>query len=149
MKKANDIVKTAPRIVEKTADFYRGKFSTLNSGLEYVLEAMPDLYAHTLHALRGKFSRGELMLMIDVMNGHWYNPHGAGQEIPPNVADGMALDALDEKWGIPDKWALNKKLLDLHQFERACLEIWIQAFWNQDEHDNLEEYVKQLSSAKK
>lgn len=145
MKKANDIVKTAPRIIEKTAEFYRGKFSSLNAGLEYILEAFPELYARTIHALRGKFTRGELMLMLDVMNGHWYNPHGAGYEMGPNVADGMALDHLDEKWDIPDKWALNKKLADLHNFDRACLEIWIQGFWNQGDHRNIEEYVAALA----
>lgn len=140
MKKSTDIVKTAPRIIEKTADFYRGKFDTLNAGLEYVLEATPDLYAHTMHALRGKFTRGELMLVIDAMNGHWYNPHGAGQEMTPNVADGIALDRLDEKWEI-DGAALNQKLAALTMFDRACLEIWVQAFWNQVDHSNVEEYV--------
>ena len=146
MKKANDIVKTAPRIIEKTADFYRGKFSSLNFGLEYILEAFPDLYAHTMHSLRGKFTRGELMLCIDVMNGHWYNPHGAGQEMTPNVSDGIALDRLDEKWEA-DGAALNKKLANLPMFARACLEIWIQAFWNQDDHGNIEEYVAAMTEA--
>jgi hypothetical protein len=145
MKKSNDIVKTAPRIIEKTADFYRTKFNTLNAGLEYVLEAFPCLYARTISDLRGKFTRGELMLFIDAMNGHWYNPHGAGFEMGANVADGMALDHLDEKWGIPEKWALNKKLADITQFDRACLEIWIQAFWNQESYENIEEYVAQLT----
>lgn len=144
MKKANDIVKTAPRIIEKSAAFYRDKFDTLNAGLEYVLEAFPDLYRRTLADLRGKFTRGELMLMIDVQNGHWYNPHGAGMEMTPNVSDGIALDHLDEKWGI-DGDALNKKLAAVSHFDRTCLEIWVQSFWNQDEHDNIEEYVKQLS----
>jgi hypothetical protein len=141
MKKSNDIVKTAPRIIEKSADFYREKFNTLNAGLEYVLEAFPGLYARTIADLKGKFTRGELMLFIDVMNGHWYNPHGAGFEMGANVADGMVLDHLNEKWEIGESWPLNKKLADLHNFDRACLEIWIQAFWNQDDHDNIEEYV--------
>lgn len=133
--------------MEKSADFYRGKFSSLNAGLEYILESFPELYAHTMHDLRGKFTRGELMLMIDVMNGHWYNPRGAGQEMTPNVSDGIALDHLDEKWEI-DGPALNKKLATLSMFDRACLEIWIQAFWNQDEHSNIEEYVAELVAQK-
>lgn len=148
MKKANDIVKTAPRIIEKTADFYRGKFSSLNAGLEYILEAFPELYAHTIHDLRGKFTRGELMLCIDVMNGHWYNPRWAGQEMTPNVSDGIALDRLDEKWEI-DGAALNKKLATLTMFDRACMEIWIQSFWAQDDHDNIEEYVAAMTEVKK
>lgn len=148
MKKSNDIVKTAPRIIEKTAVFYRDKFSSLNAGLEYIIEAMPDLYAHTMHDLRGKFTRGELMLMVDVMNGHWYNPHGAGQEMTPNVSDGIALDHLDKKWEIDGK-ALNAKLAALTMFDRACLEIWIQAFWNQNDHGNIEEYVAVMTGGHK
>jgi len=140
MKKSNDIVKTAPRIIEKTAAFYREKFNTLNAGLEYILEAFPTLYARTIADLKGKFTRGELMLFIDVMNGHWYNPHGAGQEMTPNVSDGIALDHLDEKWKINGA-TLNKKLATLTMFHRACLEVWIQEFWNQDDHSNIEEYV--------
>lgn len=146
MKKANDIVKTAPRITDKTAEFYRENFETLNAGLEYALQAFSQLYKITMHSLCGKFSRGELMLFIDVMNGHLYNPQFAGQEMTLNVSDGIALDRLDEKWEI-DGAALNKKLAALSMFDRACLEIWIQAFWNQDEHGNIEEYVSAMTEA--
>lgn len=135
----------SPRVFEETQAWYAKSFESINAGCEYILEAFPELYARTIHDLKGKFTRGELMLFIDVMNGHFYNPRGAGYEMGANVADGMALDHLDEKWGIPDKWVLNKKLANLHNFDRACLEIWIQAFWNQDDYSNIEEYVAALA----
>lgn len=136
----------SPRIFEETQEFYRTHFDSVNAGCEYILEAIPELYARTIADLKGRFTRGELMLFIGVMNGHLYNPRGAGYEMGANVADGMALDRLDEKWDIPDKWALNKKLADLHNFDRACLEIWIQGFWAQDDYSNIEEYVAALSA---
>lgn len=147
MKKSTGITKLAPRITDKSAEFYK-KFQSTNAGVEYVLEAFPELFAHTMHDLRGKFTRGELMLFIDVMNGHWYNAKHAGQEMPINVADGQSLDKLNEKWETGEPWPLNKKLLDLTWFERACIEIWIQAFWNQDDHSNIEEYVAELVTQK-
>lgn len=130
----------SPRVFEETQKFYADHFDSINAGCEYILEAFPELYSHTIHAMRGKFTRGELMLCIDVMNGHWYNPPGAGQEMTPNVSDGIALDHVDAKWKI-DGSVLNQKLAGLSIFERACLEIWIQAFWAQDDHSNIEEYV--------
>lgn len=134
----------SPRVFEETQGWYAEHFNSINAGCEYILEAFPELYSRTINDLRGKFTRGELMLFIDVMNAHFYNPRGAGLEMGLNVADGMALDQLDEKWEIPDKWALNKKLADLHNFDRACLEIWIQGFWAQDDHSNIKEYVAAL-----
>jgi hypothetical protein len=134
------ITKTAPRISDKSAEFYRGTFGNLNQGLEYTLDVFPALYRYTLNALKGRFSRGELMLMIDVCNGLWLTPRMAGQHMDAQVSDGIALDHLDERWEINGQ-ELNKKIGGLTIFETACLEIWVQAFWKQDEHSNLEEYV--------
>lgn len=139
------ITRCAPRISDRSADFYRRSFGNLNAGAEYILDAFPNLHALTLGGLRGKFSRKELMLMIDVMNGHAYNPMYAGSELGMNVADGMALDSLDKKWGISDPNALCKRISDLSRVERACLELWGRAFWAQESHDdNAESYVAEL-----
>lgn len=137
------ITKTAPRISDKSADFYRDKFESMNAGLEYVLDAFPALYRYTLDGLRGKFVQPELMLMIDVCNGLWLTPRMAGQHLSAQVADGIALDKLDEKWNI-DGAELNGKIAGLSIFEAACLELWVQAFWAQDSQDNIEEYVSAM-----
>lgn len=138
------ITKTAPRISDKSADFYRNKFESMNAGLEYVLDAFPALYRYTLNDLKGRFYRGELMLMIDVCNGLWLTPKMAGQHMSAQVSDGIALDHLDEKWEI-DGQDLNKKIARLTIYEAACLELWVQAFWKQDDHSNIEEYVAELA----
>lgn len=134
------ITHTAPRIGDKSAEIYRAIFGSVNAGMEYVGDAVPQMYKITLHALRGKFSRGELMLMIDVNNGLWLTPGLAGQHLSAQVSDGIALDHLDEKWEI-DGAALNAKVAALTIFEACALELWVQAFWKQDEHNNVEEYV--------
>ena len=119
---------TAPRIGDPAADFYRGHFSNLNAGLEYTADAFPALYRRTLHGLRGRFTRGELMLMVDVFNATALVPGMAGQHLGANVADGISLDRLDQKWEI-DGEDLNAKISALTIFEAAVLEIWANGFW--------------------
>lgn len=140
----NEIVKTSPRISSKSADWYKGNFSSVNAGLEYTLESMPSLYRYTLDSLKGRFSRGELMLMIDVNNGLILTPRMAGQHLGAQVSDGIALDRLDDKWKIDGK-ELNKKVSGLTIFEAACLELWIGAFWENHEHTDIEKYVADLT----
>lgn len=134
---------TSPMIDDKCADFYKMTWGSVNAGTTYVLDAFPALYKRTLEDLKGRFSREELLLMIDVNNGLWLTPRIAGQHMDAQVSDGIALDHLDEKWEI-DGDVLNKKVADLSIFEAACLEIWIMAFWEQKEHENIEAYVAEL-----
>lgn len=143
-----EIVKTAPRITQKTADELAKAFGNVNAGCEYVLDSWPGLYRNTLHDLKGKFLRGELMLMIDVMNGTYLTALIAGQQLDINIIDGIKLDGLDAKWEI-DGPALNAKIAALTIFETACLEWWVQTFWQQKEHGNIEEYVAPLVSSEK
>lgn len=139
------ITRTAPRISDKSAALYKSLCGNPNAGMEYIGDAFPALYRHTLDDLRGKFTRGELMLMIDVCNGLWLTPMMAGQHMIAQVSDGIALDGLDEKWEVDGK-IMNEKIARLSIFETACLELWVQAFWQQEDHSNIEEYVKQLTT---
>ena len=139
---------TAPRIGEQSAKWYTTVFSSLNSGLTYCADAFPVLYRQTIFNLRGRFSHGELMLLIDVFNSTALTSMLAGQQIDIQVADGINLDALDKKWEI-DGDALNRKIAALGMFEAACLEIWANGFWygrEQVAHDNqdFEAWVGQL-----
>lgn len=122
------IIKTAPRIPENSAEILSATFASLNAGAEYVLSAWPALYRHTLDGLRGKLSRGELLLIVDVFNATALTPHIAGQQLDIQVADGINLDNLDAKWKI-DGAALNAKIAALPIFAAACLEIWANGLW--------------------
>ncbi|MBA7559402.1 hypothetical protein ES708_01016 [subsurface metagenome] len=117
----------SPKISENTAKFYPGLFRSLNAGAVYALEIFPRLYQRTLHDMRGRFSAGELSLMVDVMKATMLTPTSAGQSLAANVSDGIALDGLDTKWEI-DGGTLNKKMDTLTIFEVVCLEIWATGF---------------------
>ena len=135
----------SPKINDSSAEFYPSVFSNLHSGAAYVLDSFPRLYQRTLHEMRGKFMKGELSLMIDVMNATMLTPQSAGYHLAANVADGIALDGLDAKWEI-DGEALNKKLAELSVFDLACLEIWANGFWYRANrpNDDFEAWVAQL-----
>lgn len=62
------------------------------------------------------------------------------------MADSIQMEQLDKKWKVNGK-AFVAKLQTLTIFELACLELWVQTFWNQDKHNNIEDYVKSLSES--
>jgi len=136
-----------PKITAKSFDFYAATFATTNAGTAYTLESFPALYRHTLiRELRGKFERQELLLMLDVCNGLVLTPGMAGQHLPADVSDGIALDGLAEKWEI-DGPALLSKLHPLSIFQLHCLEVWCRAFWEQSGGENavgIERWIEQL-----
>lgn len=138
--------RTAPRIGENSEKFYISHFSSLNAGMEYCAAAFPEIYRRAMNDMRGKFTRGELMLMIDSFNSTVLTPGLAGQHLFIHIADSIDLDALDKKWDI-DPGVLLKKIGDIGLFEKACLEIWANGFWypaDPEEPLDIEAWVKQL-----
>ena len=136
-----------PRILESTADFLRQKFETTNSGAEIVLEAFPNLYEQALSDLRGKFSMGELCLMIDVMNGLMLTPGQLGHILVADVEDGISLDGLDEKWKV-DSEDMIARLRALPFFYICVLEVWSKVFWTSgifEKEDGLDEWAGPLA----
>jgi hypothetical protein len=117
-----------PVLDTKTLEFYGERFDSINQGITYVLEMFPALYRMCLHDLKGRFLPGELMLMMDVMNGGMLSFGIAGQHLILSCYDGIKLDGLDAKWGI-DKQTMLDKLVKLPRFELAALEIWAAGFW--------------------
>lgn len=136
----------APRITPECRAYLTENFKNANAGAEYTLESANVLYRQTLIGLKGRFSQSELRLMIDVMNATILTPVIAGGQLTGNVADGMALDGLAEKWGV-DADALNQKLRACHVFETNCLEIWANGFWyggDVGKQLDVEKYIKPL-----
>ncbi len=139
-----------PRISEAAAKYYSELFDTLNQGAAYALESFPQLYRATLaRELRGKFTAGELSAILENVNGLMLSPEAAGQHLPFNIEDGIALEALDEKWGF-DGAGLLEKLRALSLFQSATLELWARAFWVQhtdsDSPESFESYVARMAS---
>ena len=135
------------KIIKYLHDEASGTYSDLES-IRTVVKSFEALYFSCIREdLKDLFSKNELLLMIDVMNGTMLTPGSSGHQISANVEDGIALDRLDEKWEI-DKTAIIKKLSGLSLFQKTALELWTKKFWIQTETEgaiDIEAYAEQLS----
>lgn len=135
-----------PRISDKARDFLSENFQSVNSGATYLLESAQNLHRAALREIKGVFTRNELMLCLDVMNGTMLTP-GINDELLANAVDGIALDGLDAKWEI-ERENFIKRLHSLTSFQVAALTIWANGFWygggSARPERNIEAYVKQL-----
>ncbi len=133
-----------PRIREGAKDWYGENFVSTNAGIVFTLESFPELYKRALMEVKGRFSRGEILLIVDVYNATLLTP--GMPMLEAQVSDGIALDGLDKKWEIDGK-AMMKKLQALTSFQFAILEIWANGYWYAQtgkELRDLEKYVEEL-----
>jgi hypothetical protein len=118
-----------PRVGEAAHDWYAAHFGNPNAGASYILEAFPALYRATMiRELRGKFTRPELMLILEVCNGLLLTPGIAGQHLVLSVHDGIELNGLDEKWQV-DREQITAKLSTMTVAHLVVMEIWARAYW--------------------
>lgn len=136
-KRSTEIRALAPKIQEQAADWYGRMFPSLNAGATWILGELPYIYDVTLAEMRGTLTRGELCMVLDVLNGHGsilaYGGHGlAGQSLPLSIADSFRLypGEYEGKWGVDEK-AMNEKLSRLTRWQLVCLEVWAAGFWEQ------------------
>lgn len=141
----------APKINESAAQWYEENFPSLNAGATVTLEAMPLLYQASLAELRGRFSKGELHMILDVMNGHagimvLGGSMSVGYHIPPNIEDSFKLypGTYEQKWNIADPAGFVSRLNALPRFHLVTLEIWSAGFWEHYETVGTDEWCKPL-----
>lgn len=127
-KKEHQSKRVAPWVFAPAQTWTLETFENLNQAATYLINSAPPLYRQTLIELKGKFTADELRLMLDVMNGTMLTAEWPGATLAGNVRDGIALDALDEKWGINGK-ELTDKIDTLHVFQLHVLELWANSFW--------------------
>ncbi len=130
------LAQVAPKIRAAAMDWWLKFFENKNSAASWALEEIPYLVDVTLARMRGRFSRGELMMMVDVLNGHQavisYMSHGTtGHHIGLSIMDSFEIypGLYEEKWGVGKDTFLDK-LRACTRWELACLELWIAGFWN-------------------
>lgn len=134
-----------PRIRPGTRTFLVRTFSSVNAGAEYVLETFPTLYRRTLTDLKGRFTRDELLSLLDTVNSLMLTPELAGQLLAADLSGALVLDGLAERWGI-DGPALEEKIGRLSLWQCAVLEVWLKAYWEVPSTDRTAEgYVRVLS----
>ena len=134
-----------PSISTNTMEFFGKNFKTVNAGASYALESFPVLYRRTLATMKGKFTEGELRLMLEVSNKLPLTPSIAGRHMAALCFDGIALDGTDNKWKV-DPLEIDGKFKLLSDFEIAILEVWANSFWQgmPTKGKGVEKYVNQL-----
>jgi hypothetical protein len=148
-------VAVSPKIDSATAAFYDENFPSRNAGVACAIEILPPLYRSALAEMRGRFSAGELSMILDVQNGSAaimvYGQGGlAGQHLPLSLADSFHLypGAYEEKWQIADPQGFLARVAALTRFQVAALEIWAAAFWEKHlDSTPVEDYCAQLLGA--
>lgn len=88
------------------------------------------LYQETMNLVKQKFTRGELCMMIDIMNGTYLDPYTLPIAIKASVEDSFNLypSMYEEKWKTTKDEMLEKQK-SLNDFQSACLAIWANDFW--------------------
>ena len=121
-----------PYLTPQAINFYDRAFDTAAEGVSFACESFPIWYTNTLRELRGKFTRGELSMIIDILNGTVIMPYFA-DSIWLEISDSFDLypGVYEDKWSA-DKKTFIGKIEALTHFQRCCLEIWAKAFWSGD-----------------
>lgn len=140
---AKEKTNIGPRITPTTRDFYEKTFETTNAGAEFALQAFPTLYRRSLREIWGVFTPEEVCLLIDLLNSVFLQPELLGQHILADLEDAIALDHIDEKWGVAGK-ELVSKVQALPLFQAVALEIFAKGFW-WGKHADPKEYAKTIA----
>lgn len=106
------------------------------------------IYQEEINLLRQIFTRGELCMLIDILNGTYLDPHTLPSAIKASAEDSFSLypGQYEEKWDI-EKQGILEKLRRLNAFQAACLAIWANDFWYGSEKGagtlDLDRYIKE------
>lgn len=121
-----------PRELLETIEARGGK----NEVIELALQRYFESIRAAKRSLRQKFMDSELNLIMDVCNGWLIDAHI--NFIWAEVADGIKLNHLDEKWGVEDEEELVLKLRNLSPIQLYALHDAIILFWR-DENGTLDD----------
>lgn len=107
-----------------------------NEVIELILQRYYEVILATKRAMRGKFTDGELSLIMEVCNGWLAESHI--NYLWAEVADGIGLNQLDIKWGVSESESLVERLRNLSLIELYAMHDAITLFWG-DENGSLNE----------
>lgn len=135
----------SPKIQPETAAWLKAAYGSVNRGAAYACDLLPGAVKRTLAEIKGQFSKGELGMILDIMNGTVIDPADmAGQWILPNLEDAFFLDPgmYEEKWDIPDSADFINRFKGLTHFQKIALEAWVALFWADCDNLNLDSYLQ-------
>lgn len=121
-----DLVCITPRISRRTQRFLIDNFRTLNAGAEYCLNSLLKVSEGYIYSLRGKFTKSQINLMIDVMQGTLLLTN---LQAPLVVCLGEHIKKINPEDLEESETAskLMNELLQMTSPEIFFLEIWISA----------------------
>lgn len=116
----------------RSASAYGGTVGQLREDLT-LLQA---LLADASRRLAGTFSRGEVMLIADSLNGTAFSPEAVAV-FWTEVADNVGLNQAHEKFGLTKKQGqdLARRLKAMPMMDAYAVWHWIRVFWTDPGHD--------------
>jgi hypothetical protein len=119
----------AQREIDARTEKHAGADGNRSATISRHLERYFSTLARARRELRQMFSDGEAMLIVDVLNGVAFWDTFGIYMVAHEVADGIALDGLDKKWGI-DKQELMTKLARLNDAQALALVDSVTMWWD-------------------
>lgn len=120
-----------PRVLAETdRRIDAGDASSRSGVLDRHLDRYFDMLARARRELRQLFSDGEIMLVVDTLNGVGFWDTMAVYFVGHEVADAISMDGLDAKWKV-DGPALLAKLGNLTDAQALALVDSVTMWWNQ------------------
>lgn len=119
---ATQIIETAAMLADDSAITALADFI---SGLIHSIKTFGALYRQALMDLRGRFSRNELMFLVDLRISTILTPGISSNMLANDSREVIALDGKGEYFEIADTDDFVGRLEDLNPTEAAALEIWL------------------------
>lgn len=118
-------------LTEKTTEFLKKKYERPNPGAREAIEGFAEIYRRTVLEISGKFSKPEIMALVDNLNSTMLviDYQTQPQFLWANLEDGEAFDGLFKKWGVDGK-ALKDKIFALTAAQTFVIQDEIKAAWN-------------------
>jgi len=134
-------IRTKPALEKQIAEIFPNK----TSGAETILEAWAQMRKYTLAELKGKFTRGELMCIIDLFNGTIFEPKFAShsQYLKFQIEDGERFQNQAEHFEFSYPQLL-KKVETLTSAQTYFLLESINWFWYKNMGADLDEFIESL-----
>ena len=123
------------RIDKAMQDWLAENWETKAEGAEAVLHAFYATHRASLVELTGKLTRGELSIILDVLNGTYLFPQMLGCHVVANVADGIVLNGYNKKWGVDRDFTA--RLDAMPRAHLVALELWSAWMWRHCQDNDL------------
>jgi hypothetical protein len=135
------------RLPEHIGEFYAKQYGKTTPGTVIAAEGFYEIHRRTLRELQGKFTKPEIMALVDNLNSTLLD---AQFQVRPemlwaSLEDGGHLDGLFEKWGV-DAAYFEKKILALTAAQCFVLQDEIKAAWNNEDTATINDTEQKFSS---